>query len=134
MRTLTVRSDRLSGRSAPMTWGQLTQQAIYDFTAEESHRQTQHRSVDLPPGVPAERIATALRTVLERHESLRSLFQGDGQQLVQPAFELTVPMAGEESAELARLIRTDLYQRSFGPGEHHPPANRGTTDVGVRRR
>lgn len=96
-----------------MTWGQLTQQAIYDLTAEESYRQTQKRSVELPPGVPPQRIATAVQSVLERHESLRTLFSADRRQRVQPHVELSVPIAAAGSDDEAHRIHTDLYQRSF---------------------
>jgi hypothetical protein len=99
-----------------MTWGQLTQQAIYDFTAEESYRQTQQRSITLPPGVAPPQIATALQSVLERHESLRTLFSADRRQRVQAHAELLVPVAAG-SDEQAQRIWTELYRRPFRPDD-----------------
>ncbi|GAB3986339.1 condensation domain-containing protein [Plantactinospora veratri] len=115
MESLYVQVRHGVDREAPMTWGQLTQQAIYDFTADESHRQTQKRTIELPPGVPPQRIATAVRSVLERHESLRTLFSADHRQRVQPSVELSVPMAAPGADDEAQEIYTALYQRPFGP-------------------
>lgn len=100
-----------------MTWGQLTQQAIYDFTGEESYRQTLTRAVDLPPGVPTQRIAAAVRTVLERHESLRTLYTSDRRQQVLAEAEFSMPVAAAGSGEDDRRVLTELRERSFGAAD-----------------
>ncbi|GLK99162.1 condensation domain-containing protein [Dactylosporangium matsuzakiense] len=123
MEALQVEVVTGSAREGPMTWGQLTQQAIYDFTGEESHRQTQKRSIELPPGLPPERIAAAVRHVLQRHESLRTLYSADRRQRVPAVLQLSVPMAAAGSAEQDRAIRAELHRRPFGPDD--PPVRFG---------
>ena len=118
-------------RQAPMTWGQLGQQAIFDITGEESYRQNQVRSVDVPAEAPLEQVGAAIHTLLSRHESLRTLFTDDHRQRVLAQARLEVPVVTVGSAAEVAQFQSAFDRHTF-QHDTQLPVRFGVTVAGDR--
>jgi pyochelin synthetase len=93
-----VQSSYLLGRTDAFAYGGIGCHAYLEY--------------ELPGTVPPERAADAWRTLVERHDALRTVYHPDGQQVLKELPPYEIPMAGAEQAE---RIRGELAQRTYDP-------------------
>jgi hypothetical protein len=69
-----VKIHGLEDREAPLTWGQRAQQYMLDIVLEESSRLSIGGRVMVPVDVSVDSVRSAVRGIMTRHESLRTIF------------------------------------------------------------
>ncbi|MGW2383427.1 amino acid adenylation domain-containing protein [Streptomyces sp. NPDC001658] len=93
-----VQSSYLLGRTDAFPYGGIGCHAYLEY--------------ELPGEVAPERAADAWRTLVERHDALRTVYHPDGQQVLKdlPPYGIPVAEAGQ-----AERIRAELAQRTYDP-------------------
>jgi hypothetical protein len=114
--TLVVHVTGETSRDAPMTWGQLTQQAIFDFVADEGHRLTIHREVGVPLRANLDHVSWAVAALVSRHEVLRTNFSSDRRQWIRGDARFEIPVmlspSDEELDERRQAMREEVVRHT----------------------
>ncbi|GHG98886.1 non-ribosomal peptide synthetase [Streptomyces lanatus] len=67
---------------------------------------------ELPSSVAPERVADVWRALVKRHDSLRTVYHPDGQQVLKDLPPYDIPVAGADEAD---RLRGELAQRTYDP-------------------
>ncbi|MCW5252469.1 condensation domain-containing protein [Streptomyces sp. SHP 1-2] len=116
-----------TGGDLPATWGQ---QAIWDAMrdlGEHDHQFNLQWVLDLPAPRPARQVLAALSWLVDRHESLRSVYGGDGAAATQRLLSRCGiplewrPAGGDPDApDPAAVLARELCARRFRHGDEPP--------------
>lgn len=103
----------------PLTWGQQAIWSVLRRLPDDDHSMNLRRTCPVPTAVSWEQLRDAVRALIERHESLRTVFVRHGQTLVQRVLpegtlDITVHEAGTgQIDDLARTVGDGLWSRPF---------------------
>ncbi|WP_329325147.1 condensation domain-containing protein [[Kitasatospora] papulosa] len=118
--------------SSPFTWGQLAIWKSIKWLGRESAYFNLHLSLPVPPVVTDDEVLNALRTIVERHEVLRTLFSEEGEGTASSGETERLNVA-EKHGDTHRANQTVVGQGSFTVAQYtspHDPTEEDANDLG----